>query len=171
MSLNELTAYIRNFNSDPSDENINCGAFLVSFFRMGHAEKEKRVKIFNLKKKRYEEAREKKRQEDLLELDKKNVLKSKTDFTPEEKDNAIVKLKYAAKQYDKSTPGAMSMKSFEEKSMPPHVFKEQLKRVFNLVVTPGELGALVSIFDCKFKNILIIFILIIIIKSKWRRSY
>lgn len=129
---------------------------------MGHAEKEKRIRIFNIKKKKYDEAREKKRQEDLLELDKKNVLKSKTDFSSDEKESAVVKLKYAAKQYDKSTPGAMSMKSFEEKSMPPHVFKEQLKRVFNLVVTPGELGALVSIFDCKFILIFVSFIIIII---------
>ena len=31
--------------------------------------------------------------------------------------------------------------------MPPHVFREQIKRVFNLSVTKGELGALVSYFD------------------------
>ena len=31
--------------------------------------------------------------------------------------------------------------------MEPHVFKEQLKRVLNLQVTPKELGALMSYFD------------------------
>ena len=149
LSVNELTAYIRNFNvGSDNDENINCGAFLVSFFRMGHAEKERQMRLFMAKKKRFEEQREKKKQEDLIALNRKNLLQSKTDFSPEEKESAITKLKYAAKQYDKSTPGAMSMKSFEVKSMLPHVFKEQLKRVFNLQVTPGELGALVTIFDC-----------------------
>ena len=31
--------------------------------------------------------------------------------------------------------------------MPPHVFKEQLKRVFNLKITAPELGALMRVFD------------------------
>jgi hypothetical protein len=41
----------------------------------------------------------------------------------------------------------MSMKSFDVKDMPPHVFKEQLKMVFNLKATPAEMGALVAMFD------------------------
>ena len=41
------------------------------------------------------------------------------------------------------------MDAFDVKHMPPHVFKEQLKRVFNLKVTPGELGALMDLFDTK----------------------
>jgi hypothetical protein len=49
--------------------------------------------------------------------------------------------------YDRSNPGAMGLKGFENESMPPHMFREQIKRVFNLSVTKGELGALVSYFD------------------------
>ena len=85
--------------------------------------------------------------EEKKELEMKNALKVNSAFTEEDKINAIKKLRGAAKLYDKTTPGAMSMKSFEVKSMPPHVFKEQLRRVFNLQVTPPELGALMSIFD------------------------
>ena len=39
------------------------------------------------------------------------------------------------------------MKSFEVAFMPPHVFKEQLKRVLNLHLTPQELGALMRVYD------------------------
>jgi hypothetical protein len=40
-----------------------------------------------------------------------------------------------------------NFQAFEEKSMPPHIFREQLKRVFNIITTMGELAALMGIFD------------------------
>ena len=68
-------------------------------------------------------------------------------FTEAEKESALKKLRDAATHYDKSMPGAMSMRNFEMEYMEPHVFREQLKRVFNLHVSGPELGAIISIFD------------------------
>ena len=59
----------------------------------------------------------------------------------------MTKLTEAAFQYDRNSPGAMGLGGFQAVSMPPNVFKEQIKRVFGLNVTVGELGALVSFFD------------------------
>lgn len=152
-TVNELNAYIRDFNKDDpeasKDDVINCGAFLVSFFRIGFVEKEKRVREYWAKKKKTEEDRAQRRREAREALEQRNQLKPNFDFTPSDRESALAKLRFAAKQYDKSMPGAMSMKAFEEKTMPANVFKEQLKMVFNMQVNTSELGALMSIFDCK----------------------
>lgn len=151
LSVKEISAYIRYFNKDkddPTDETINCAAFLVVFFRMGFQEKTRRLHEVWAEKKIVQEEKEKKRIEAEAELERKNAMKVSFNFTEEDKERAIVKLRTAARLYDKTTPGAMSMKSFEVKEMPPHIFKEQLKRIFNLNVTPAEMGALMSVFDC-----------------------
>jgi hypothetical protein len=149
LSVRELSAFIAYFNrdKDPNDICVNCAAFLVTFFRWGFKEKTIRLHEVWEKEKRINEEKEKKRREEQEELDKKNASKVNFTFTPEDKERAIKKLKIAAKLYDKTTPGAMSMKAFEVKEMPPHVFKEQLRRIFNLQVTPAEMGALMAVFD------------------------
>ncbi len=148
LSVKEVSAFFNHFNQDQQDKNmLNCASFLVSFFRMGFNEKSRRIKAFWEEKKRIEKERERKKIEDEKELAAKNALKVNFTFTEEDKERAIVKLRTAAKLYDKTTPGAMSMKAFEVKEMPPHIFKEQLKRVFNLNVNPPEMGALMSVFD------------------------
>lgn len=150
LSVKEVSAFINHFNKelDPGNKNLKCAAFLVSFFRMGFNEKTRRLKAFWAEKKRFEVEKKRKAVEDAKELASKNSLKVNFTFTPEDKERAVIKLRAAAKLYDKATPGAMSMKAFEVKEMPPHIFKEQLKRVFNLNVTPPEMGALMSVFDC-----------------------
>ena len=151
LTINELSAYLHDFNKDdleaPKDGSINCGAFLIAFFRVGFLEKEKRVREYWAKKRKADEDRERKRREHREALEQKNQLHPNFDFTPADKESALAKLLFAAKQYDKSMPGAMSMKAFEEKTMPANVFKEQLRMVFNMQVNTSELGALMSIFD------------------------
>lgn len=148
LSLEELSAFIKNFNKDNDHgENINCAAFLVSFFRAGFQERSNRLHNVWKEKKRIEEARRMKELQDKKEQELKNSLKVSFEFSEEDKERAIVKLRTAARLYDKTTPGAMSMKAFEVKEMAPYVFKEQLKRIFNLQVTPAEMGALMAVFD------------------------
>lgn len=154
MTIREISAFFHYFNKDkenPNPSTINCAQFLVTFFRMGFQEKSRRLKEFWAEKKQIEEEREKRRIEAEAEASKKNALKVNFTFTEEDKQRAIIKLRTAAKLYDKTTPGAMSMKSFEVKEMPPHIFKEQLKRIFNLNVNPAEMGALMSVFDGKLR--------------------
>eukprot|EP01034_Spumella_vulgaris_P025483 gene25483-31949_t len=147
----ELAAFIRDFNKDNNNgENVNCASFIVKFFRMGFHEKSRRLRAVWAEKKRIQDEKERRQKEEKLELEKKNQMKVSFDFTPEDKERAVVKLRTAARLYDKTTPGAMSMKSFEVKEMQPHVFKEQLRRIFNLHVNPPEMGALMSVFDGVF---------------------
>lgn len=147
-NLQELAAFIRHFNKDNTNgENVNCASFIVKFFRMGFHEKTRRLRAVWAEKKRIQDDKEHRLKEDQLELERRNQMKVSLNFTPEDKDRAVIKLRTAARLYDKTTPGAMSMKSFEVKEMQPHVFKEQLRRIFNLHVNPPEMGALMSVFD------------------------
>lgn len=41
----------------------------------------------------------------------------------------------------------MPLTAFEGASLQPHEFKEQLRRVFNIHLSPRELGALMDLFD------------------------
>eukprot|EP01038_Epipyxis_sp_PR26KG_P006731 gene6731-9225_t len=149
LTIPELSAYIKDFNTKHSfvGDNMNCAAFLVNFFRIGFKEKNRRLKSVWEEKKRVQTEREQKKYEDKLEKDQKNFIKVDSNFTPEERARALVKLRNAAKLYDKAMPGAMSLHSFEVAFLLPHEFREQLKRVFNLTVTSAEMGALVDFFD------------------------
>ena len=148
LSINELSAFITNFNKDNDHgQNINCAAFLVTFFRAGFHERSNRLHALWREKKRFEDAKRLKELQEIKEQEMKNSLKVSFEFTEQDKAKAILKLRTAARLYDKTTPGAMSMKAFEVKEMMPHVFKEQLKRIFNLQVTPPEMGALMAVFD------------------------
>jgi len=148
LSPPELGSFIKSMVRE-GEEVINCATFLVQFLRLGFNERSRRMNAVWAEKARINEERERKRLEDLAELETKNALKCSFEFLPEDKERALQKLREAARLYDKAAPGAMSMQSFEVLSMPPHIFKEQLKRVFNLKVTPSELGALMSIFDAE----------------------
>ena len=44
-------------------------------------------------------------------------------------------------------PGAANLDSFESLTMEPHVFKEQMRRAFNMKLSPPELAALMGFFD------------------------
>ena len=114
---------------------------MVSFFRIGFEEKTRRYRDFKDEAKRLKQERELKVKEEKALLDKKNSLKVSYLFSKADKDSVLKKLREAAKLYD---AGASSMKAFETAFMEPHVFKEQLKRVFNLKVTAPELGALMK---------------------------
>jgi type I site-specific restriction endonuclease len=130
-----------------TEERIHCASFLVKFFRMGFKERTDRLNAKNMEKKRIAAEKEAKRLADLEELEHKNAMKCSMDFTRNDQERALRKLREAAKLYDKSTPAAMTMKSFEVAFMQPHVFKEQLKRVLNLNLTPKELGGLMRVYD------------------------
>ncbi|RYH16193.1 hypothetical protein EON65_30490 [archaeon] len=149
LSNEELSAYILTYHNERGDHRVNCSNFLLNFFRNGFIEKSRRLKALWKAKADAEAKKERARVENEKQLEKRNAMQVSFTFSGEEKATAIEKLRTAAKLYDKTTPGAMSMKAFEVKEMPPHVFKEQLKRIFNLTVTPAEMGALMSYFDGK----------------------
>ena len=168
LNSKELAAVVKYFDTYDTGS-VNCAEFLVQFFKLGFEAKSERMKAHREKEKRAMEERERKRMEELVELEKKNALKCNFTFTEEDKTIAKMKLREAAKLYNKSSSAAASMKAFESAYMLPHEFKDQLKRVFNLHVTAPQLGALMSIFDGKvIFDVFVYFNYDNIMCSKWR---
>lgn len=69
------------------------------------------------------------------------------DFTPEDQQNAVEKLRVVATKFDKNHPSSLSLNGFNSVRTTPGIFREMLKRTFNLILPPKELGALVKFFD------------------------
>jgi Ca2+-binding EF-hand superfamily protein len=142
----ELGALMNYFDRTASGV-INCAEFLVTFYRIGFEERSKHLRKEREKRRHIEEEKKQKLLEQQEEFEAKNKLKVSYQYTEEEKERAFRKLRNAARLYDKTTPGAPSMRGFDGAFLEPHVFKEQLRRVFNLKLTPAELGALMHAFD------------------------
>ena len=56
-------------------------------------------------------------------------------------------------RYDKNGPGAVPLTAFDALYLTPIQFKEVLKRTFGLVLSPGELLALLKEFKDKIGNV------------------
>jgi Ca2+-binding EF-hand superfamily protein len=69
------------------------------------------------------------------------------DFTEEDFQSAFALLTEGAIRYFKGAPGSVPLNAFDVESLPPNIFKEQLKSVFNVKVTMPQLWALISFFD------------------------
>lgn len=143
----ELAAMVSVY--DNGRGNVDTSKFLVAFIKMGSEERERRKAVQLEKQRRQDIIRETKEKLKLKEAEEKMALKVNYIYSEEEKTEAFRKLSVAAKKYDKAHPAAMSLQGFEEKTMKPHVFREMLKRTFNFVPSPGELGALMHFFDQK----------------------
>ena len=81
-------------------------------------------------------------------------LKVDYDFSEADEARMHEKIAEAAKKYDKNHPASVSLEGFDVKYMKPGVFREMLKRTFNLHLTPKELGAAVRTYDTHGKQLL-----------------
>jgi Ca2+-binding EF-hand superfamily protein len=147
---NELAAMIAEFNN--GNGNIDTSKFLVTFIKMGSEERDKAKGLALEKERNNEIIRKTIEKKKKVEQENKMLLKTNYSYTKEQKEEAFLKLAIAAKKYDKSHPAAMSLDGFIEKSMKPHIFREMLKRTFNFIPSPEELGAIVEYFDKKKKG-------------------
>eukprot|EP01041_Mallomonas_annulata_P011098 gene11098-23199_t len=147
LNPSELGALIRLFPHEDDNTNINCARFLVWFFKTGFEEKYK----YNFEKrqetKRINDDKEKLHKKFLEEAEKKIITDITTKFSEEDKISAMEKLQNAAKLYNKNDPGVLPLDSLEVAYMPPHIFCDKLKRIFNLKLTPNEQGSIVATFD------------------------
>ncbi|KAG5187695.1 hypothetical protein JKP88DRAFT_253942 [Tribonema minus] len=145
-SPRELGALMRHFNVS-GDGTVNCVEFTKTFFRLGFDERAKRRKAA-IEEQRVREAQALEEEEKAQEEARARAeLQVDYDFTEQDSESAMAKLRRAAERYDRNHPSSMSLAAFEGAKMAPHVFKEQLKRVFNIVLTRPELGALMRHFD------------------------
>lgn len=134
---------------------IDCSTFLKKFFKTGYDERNRREvewrqhqKQLNAHKAKVQEMKQA-AAESRIALHHVDNAYSEGDFK-----SAFAKLTEGAVRYSKSGPGAVGLEGFEAVSMPPHIFKEQLKLVFNVKITIPELWALVAYFDKENSGVL-----------------
>ena len=77
----------------------------------------------------------------------RNAKKINFKYGDEDMTTALQKLTDAAHRFDRNMPGAPSLATFSSTFITTFDFKEQLKRLFNVQLTPRELGALMSFFN------------------------
>ena len=148
LTMAETVATINDFDNDPEAEKMMDGAeFLRGFFQLGFEEKSRRERARRKAEAELAKQTADKEAKRQAELAKKNDLQVSFACGDKDLESAMAKVTEAAVKYDKNSSSSMSLDAFEGSAMPPHVFKEQLKRVFNLKLTPQELGALMKYFD------------------------
>ena len=115
---------------------------------MGIEERHRRSVEWRKHQKEQIEHRERVKHLQQVEADNKLALKGVDQiYTEADFQSAFSKLTLGALKYDRSGPGAVGLDAFEAITMPPHIFKEQLKLVFNVKITLPELWALMHYFD------------------------
>ena len=146
LSPSELGALIREFDKN-GDEHIECSEFLITFFKLGFAAREKDKSEQREKQQKMTQETEEEKLQKLKELEDKIELTVDYDFSEADEARMHAKLKEAAKKYDKYHPAAVSLEGFDVQYMKPGVFREMIRRTFNLILSGKELGAAVKFFD------------------------
>ncbi|GMH77158.1 hypothetical protein TrRE_jg4467 [Triparma retinervis] len=146
LNAGEAGAVIKYFDKD-GDGTVDGTEFLLLFTKLGFNEKTRRFK---------ERKKEKERRDALdkiwwekreMEIQQNNEKKVDRSFTPAHKELALKKIAACAIDFNVDPISSLALQAFQGSVMQPHVFKEMLKRTFELKLSPGELGAVISIFD------------------------
>jgi hypothetical protein len=137
----ELGALICEFDKDGSG--VDSKEFTRVFLKLGVDERAKwqlnqLKKQRRMDKERMEE--EKKRVEEAHSKAKKSI---QATFSGDDLKSALEKVKTAAVAFDKNHPGAPSLVAFDIHHLAADVFREVLKQTFNIILSSGELVALI----------------------------
>lgn len=88
----------------------------------------------------------------MLALANRNSFEVDTNFSEADSAAIMQKLRTASEGFDKNHPAAPSLEAFDTAYLTPGIFRENLKRVFNVIASPKEIGYLLTLFDNKEKE-------------------
>lgn len=147
----ELGAVVRLFDKD-GDETIDSVEFINEFFKLG---KEERKKIGLKSKQRADMVKslmDKIQDRKEAQFARLQAIYIATSFSDDNMESALAKIRKVAFSFIRVrgflNEGHSVLDSFKEPLyLTPYQFREQMKRSFDLVFTPGESAALVQYFD------------------------
>jgi Ca2+-binding EF-hand superfamily protein len=147
----EVAALVGIYDTDEKGL-VNSPFFLVQFLKMGNTQRlvDRSSQIVLTRSAAQDIKSEAERK--TLELDALLEKGIDTDFSPEDQENAVEKLRVAAAKFDKNHPSSLSLDGFNSTRTTPGIFREMLKRTFNIILPAKELGALVKFFDTDGTN-------------------
>jgi Ca2+-binding EF-hand superfamily protein len=145
----ELGAAIMHYN-DGREGPIKCQDFIVSFLRYGYQFRmDQHTKQVMETRESEDRARKEHQRKVLRNLESLEDAGVEFDFSENDKESMLEKIRTAAGKYDKNHPGAVSLAGFDAKYLTPGAFRLTLLRTFNVELTNKELGALTKMFDRK----------------------
>ena len=145
LSAEEAAALVHAFDSN-GNGSIDAKEFMYHFFRLGRNEKDRHFrKSKKITDKRAEETRLRKAA--IKEKFGKLVLAKICPASEEDKKTALSKITNAAIRYRSDCQFMDIRKSFEADSLSPTEFRELLKQNFDIFLSPGELDAVITMFD------------------------
>jgi Ca2+-binding EF-hand superfamily protein len=147
LSPEEIAALFHIFGTD-SEGKLDCTHFINNFFRLGRIERDRHRKITEVRARR-QRKREEEAEDRIHEKMEKMMVAKLRPCTEEEEQSAFDKLRKAAVSFrdDVTSGGIIIRKCFEAESISPTIFRERMKDYFNVNLNPGELDAVVKIFD------------------------
>lgn len=146
LSPPELCALTAMFG-DKNAGTIDTRLFVYHFFRMGRVERDRRH--HEQMRATFERAKaHQKRRTAIKDKYGKLVVAKMTKCTEEDKKNVEKQIRTAACYFTKDKAFPVDVERiFESRDLNPTEFKEVLKNNFNIVLTPGELDAVMKMFD------------------------
>lgn len=147
----ELMAIVKKTNKEnPLDQTVNCARFLVLFLQLG---------LYERAKEQLSQQSKEKSSDNCLDLgsfdetaavedyDLKAFSDDELKFSPTDRESSKLKLREAARLYFMQSAGLGSLQSFDVSHMPLQTFREQVREVFKVDLTPAEVGALISDYE------------------------
>ena len=150
LDSSEMGALVSEFHNAKSEiiaDTVNGEEFLKYFLKLGHDARYRMVKEKKNQKLKMEKELKEYEQKKKRQIEEQMELKIDYDFGEVDEARALQKLGNAAKLYDKNHPSAVPLEPFQCSSLPPTVFRDVLRRLFNVNLSPKELGSLVANFD------------------------
>ena len=142
----ETGALVDMFDRDDNGM-VDSKEFVYQFFRIGRREREYH---FNKNKKHtlHIQDAEIKRKKDIHDRFGSMTLATMVPSTEADRDSALNKITHAAIHFKSDSAFSGNLwKSFESSDLNPTEFKELLKTNFDIILSPGELDAMVKLFD------------------------
>ena len=145
LSAEETAALVNAFDVS-GNGTIDAKEFMYHFFRLGRNEKDRHFRRSKkITEKRAEDIR--KRKEAIKDKYGTLVLAKVVPASEHDKKVALSKITNAAIRYRADCQFMDIRKSFEADSLTPTEFRELLKQNFDVFLTPGELDAVIKMFD------------------------
>lgn len=153
LAPSEVAALMKNFDTDKGGT-VDCNEFLFHFFKSSRQEREAHLKKAEEVANRKRQAEKRRVDSHLRECELKNTTKIKPEPSDGDRESAWELIKEAAISYDCNSD--WNFTAFECISLSPTQFREQMRNIFLISFTPGQLAACLEEFgngeggiDCK----------------------
>merc|ERR1711991_692123 len=140
------TGALMNLFDEDKNGLIDCGEFIIQFFRLGRQERDRHLRLKQKITNRNAAAEIQRRAEIKRRYGSLATAKLRP-ANDEHTQSAVSKIQKAAAYYSPNIFMGPITRSFEADGLDPTAFKEALKQNFSIYLTPEELDATLKIFD------------------------